>query len=410
MFNLENKETKAERRFVEHALLTVMKHCSMEDRHCLDNGRKGTCFYHDKIDYRTEPTCQSCECDPKKKHITWEGRQYHRVDQKTLNDLVHPGISELPLYKTDPSYVENMWKVTDDIRRYSVCVHCKRYKATHFCDCTEHLDARKPLCTACYQKKEPVGGCTKRCMHQKDCREPSFTTDLDGIDICKKHHEIIELTTDEKIVQGFMIERQYSIFRTLKHNSFVWTNRHPPHGIRHKIPFGKRNTGKNQQLRTEITVSDLYECMKGWSEHVYKGELETVRIVVEMMYIARSGHNTIYDLFRAGALASQATSGTTCTDLECFKTRYLCLYAHMFKNNLNPIAGLLGDSKEAIMIRDMPAYVSTMECICGYHDDSLDYLYPKCTCGLDDKQTRLQNKRSMAVGEYIRTNGVCRDI
>jgi hypothetical protein len=86
------------------------------------------------------------------------------------------------------------------------------------------------------------------------------------------------------------------------------------------------------------------------------------------------------------------------------------MYADIFKDDLNPIARLLGDSKTAIMIREMPTWVSTTECTCGYHDESFDDVFTECTCGLDDKRTRLKNERSMAVGKYIRTHEVCRGI
>jgi hypothetical protein len=276
-----------------------------------------------------------------------------------------------------------------------------------FCDCVAHATLRKPLCTTCFQKKEAVRGCAKRCHYTPDCREASHTTNLDGIDICRKHHDLLELTKEEKIVQEFLTDREKSLFRGLDQNTFVWTTKRLSHVFRHKIPFGKRVPGKDNRPRTQITRRDLLGCMKNWGHDFTDWDMETVRIVVEMMSITKDPGSETYDIVNNGLLAVQ-TSGTTCTDLECLKTRFLCLYADLM-TDLNPIAMLIGGSEEANAIRDMPTSVSTTTCTCGYWDESFDDMFTECTCGIEEATEVLYTQRSMALRTYIRTHELCRE-
>jgi hypothetical protein len=108
----------------------------------------------------------------------------------------------------------------------------------------------------------------------------------------------------------------------------------------------------------------------------------------------------LYDIVSNGLLASQ-TRGTTCTDIECLTTRFLCLYADIMID-LNPIAKLLGDSEEAIAIKSLPTHT---ECDCLYSYDMI----PTCTCGIAEATKILSTQRSKAVWTYIRTHKSCRD-
>jgi len=65
--------------------------------------------------------------------------------------------------------------------------------------------------------------------------------------------------------------------------------------------------------------------------------------------IAKDPGSEVYDIISNGLLASQ-TSETTCIDPECLQTHFLRLYADLMLD-LNPLAELLGDSKEAIATR-----------------------------------------------------------
>jgi hypothetical protein len=219
---------------------------------------------------------------------------------------------------------------------------------------------------------------------------------------------MIELTKEEKIVQDFLTDRATTMFKTLDQNTFVWTKKLPSHVFRHKIPFGKRRPGKRNRPRTEITRKDMLKCIEKWALYLPQWDLETVRIVVEMMFIAKDPYSEMYDIVSEGLLASQ-TSGTTCTGLECLKARFLCLYADLIPD-LNRVSDLLGDSEEASVIEDMPMS-SNKECTCGYDDpeDGSPYPRPACTCRLPEATKVLYDKRSIVIQTYIRTHGLCRD-
>ena len=95
-----NKDNIDQRHKAEHAFLESMKSCSMKEGNCLDR-TDGTCFYHEKIDYRTPDGCESCTCDEKDAtHVQHESRKYHLVDQMTLENLVHTKIAKLPKKKS----------------------------------------------------------------------------------------------------------------------------------------------------------------------------------------------------------------------------------------------------------------------------------------------------------------------
>jgi hypothetical protein len=406
MFRYENRTDKADRHRSEKALLNSMSNCSMQSGDCLLKSSNGTCFYHGKIDYRSadEDDCQSCTCKEEHKHLTRGDRQYHQVDQSTLGNLIHGDLPILPTDKTGPTYTKEMWNVTEKILTYNECFQCRGRKASFFCDCTNHPTTPKPLCTACFNKKD-AGGCRKRCMYTTDCREVSLSTDLDGVAICQKHRDMIELTKEEKIVQDFLTDRATTLFDKLDQNTFVWTKKLPSHVFRHKIPFGP---GKRNQPRTEITREDMFKCMEKWATHLTTWDLETVRIVVEMMLVAKDPDSELYDIVSEGLLASQ-TSGTACTGLDCLKARFLCLYADL-RTDLNPIWRLLGDSEEASVIQDMPRS-SNKECTCAHSDPEKRSRYqkPACTCRIPEATKVVSDKRSIAIQTYIRTHELCRD-
>jgi len=129
-------------------------------------------------------------------------------------------------------------------------------------------------------------------------------------------------------------------------------------------------------------------CIQSWGPGLEYGDPETIRIVVERMAATTESGREIEDIVRAGRLATQ-TRGTNCTELECVRTEFLCLYADLL-TDFNPLASLLGDSQEASAIRNLPILPtgrSRMDCAGGY--GKLDRTCSECPCGIAKKSAAL---------------------